>query len=340
DLFTNFADALRAGSVVRFEVNGGEPIEFGLRGSSAEIGNGRCGTQGAPRTVYMALEFWVPNAGWEAGFRTPSSALINDPVLVHRAREPFQPSIRLTCDRRISVASPTIGYGFPSRGNIQLEGQWDGVVIPLAFDGTEGGGMVSQPLTEAELRALSGAEIAQIVFNDDVEPGEFTTGNYRMEGFGELYGTLECLPPAGPITAAARVDGSGDGAGWVATDFSVQFYGPRSREPIPGAVYRASREDVPTLSLNCEAEPILVDPWPGPNFTVRMEIDGSAAKTREVDFGSWRAFYLPAFSEDNATWQREILNGSTLRLTLLSDPRLDVLYTLDGLQTALREAGC
>ena len=110
---------------------------------------------------------------------------------------------------------------------------------------------------------------------------------------------------------------------------------------MPGAAFNpGSVKGVPTLIMNCVGEPIILDPWPGPNFTVRMTLDGDVSSARDVSFGSWRAYYLPAYDPSLEAWQTQILSASTLRMTLVTNPRLDVLYTLHGLSAALREAGC
>ncbi|MEM6895919.1 MAG: hypothetical protein AAF576_00970 [Pseudomonadota bacterium] len=336
-LSRNIANAIRAGSRLRFEVANGPVVEFGLSGSSAAINTTFCGDERFAYNTYAALEFWVPNGGWKPSQIQISPDKLPDPALRHEAGAPYVPSLSLTCDRRL-VASQIFGYGFPTEGAFGVDALSGWESRPLQF--TERGpfSRISQPLTDEDIALLAGAEIVGISFDQNVEPGEFTVAYYRMDGFAEALQGLECPPPPGPIAATARIDGT-VGAQWRPTDMGRLFNGMADNPPfVPGVFYRSDREDVPTLGMQCGGGPFVMDPWPGPNFTVRMTLDGNPATTRDVVWGSSRSQYFPWENFDGM--EAMILNGRTLRMTLVSDPRLDVLYSLEGLQQALRAAGC
>lgn len=333
-LYLSLARALRSGNQVTIQMGqGGPSFTFGLNGSSRALGPG-CADRAGQRWRYAVSELMVPDGGWEAGqMQVRSREALPDDVLIHQAQAPFAPTLLMTCDRRVAVGSPIFGYGATDRvGTINLpEG-------PIQLNFTEGRAlrMVSQPLTEAQIAALSAVPYIDVTFDQNMEPGDFTGAVYRMDGFAEGLAALTCPPPPGPLGPTARTDASGVRNAWAPTDIGLAFDGMSGNPaPVPGAVFNIEAPDLPTLVMQCSGEPYVVDPWPGPRFTVRMDIDG---RSWDVEWFSARAIYLPDFTDPAIA--QAILTGRVLRMTLTTDTRLDVAYSLDGLRQALSAAGC
>ncbi|MEL7097931.1 MAG: hypothetical protein AAGM84_03805 [Pseudomonadota bacterium] len=332
-LYQNVADALRAGSRVQLALESGPTLEFGLRGSGAALGQG-CASQRTQRWQYLAGDVFAPDGGWTKDrVRVVSRQALADEVLVHAAEAPAVPNLALTCDRRLAVRSPIFGYGATDRvGAIELPSG----TIPLQFSPQGALDMASQPLTEAEIAALSASPSISITFDINMEPGDFTGATYAMDGFADALASLTCPAPPGPLGPTARVDVSALQNAWTPADIGWVFDG-MSGSPAytPGAFFTSDRADVPTLGMQCGGEPFVVDPWPGPSFTVRMDVDGVAT---DVPWSSSRAHYFPDYGHDAV--YAAILNGNVLRMTLATDTRLDVAYSLNGLRQALAAAGC
>ncbi|MEO0936968.1 MAG: hypothetical protein AAFY38_02315 [Pseudomonadota bacterium] len=333
-LYRVLVDALRAGSRVRFALNDGPTLEFGLRGSSAALGD-FCARQPPQRFQYLAGELFAPDGGWRsAQVQVVSRQSLADDVLLHVSEAPLTPGLMLTCDRRIAARGTVFGYGAENRRGVI--GTPNGQIV-LQFSPSGALQMASQPLTEGEIATLSAADAIRVTFDTDMEPGDFTGATYQMDGFADALASLTCPPPPGPIGPTARIDASGLKNAWTAADIGWVFDGMSGNPAYtPGAFFTTDIADVPTLGMQCNGEPFVVDPWPGPRFTVRMEVDGTA---QEIEWFSSRAHYFPEYLGNEAFFNG-ILDGAVLRMTLTTDTRLDVAYSLDGLRQALSAAGC
>ncbi|MEM6608323.1 MAG: hypothetical protein AAF689_07060 [Pseudomonadota bacterium] len=186
-LTPEMSDALRAGSRVTVGIVGEPALEFGLTGSNDAIGPGICGIQFPRNTAFASSSFWTPDAAWQSG-NGPTG-----PVVAIGTGGMLQPQLALTCDGRFGLGSPIFGYGgFPYRGEARVDpGTNGGANLPITWTERDGS-IFTDPLPQPFLDAMWSGRVLQVSFNIDVEPGEFTVQNYRLEGLAETFAALGC----------------------------------------------------------------------------------------------------------------------------------------------------
>lgn len=337
DLSAELADAIRAGSTLEIAVLDGPRYQFGLAGSNAAIGPGLCGSQSVRFDSYLLNIDFVPNTGWEITESDETGQF--QPIVTARSGPPYQPSIALSCDRRLILRSAIFGYGgFPYTGNVSVD-NYRGSAPSYPITWADRGGYIATDALDAALwQALQTGEVLGVTFNSDVEPGEFTTASYRLDGLAGALGTRDCANPLGERPATPVTDLTGLGLAWVPVDFGRAFDGMSEVPPVvPGAALTAPG-DVPGLNVECNGEVFLFDGWSEPSFFLRMEIDGDPATDRVVGWSVSRAQAFPDF--EAYPFEARILTGQTLRITWRDGSGRDVLYPLTGVRAALQAAGC
>lgn len=327
-MFADLETGIRRGATLRLAVEDGPTVEVGLGGSNGALGPGRCGFERLSFDRYLVSDYDRPAGVWrrvEGGLAAQAG-----PYLEPEAQAPFVPTLALSCDRRLIVRSPVFGYGGP--GEMVLAGT---APVPLDWQ-AQGGMLLSPPLSDDLIAAMTTAPEMTLTVHVDVEPGEHTTVTYPVAGLAEGLAGLTCPPAPPPPSADAMGEAIGAGQPWVLGDLAQIFGG---RVPFPIAS-RSFGTVAPQLGVTCDGLPqFLSGDWGDPEGSLlRITLDGDPATTRDVQFSSTLGFAFPDRSLDDLTGR--ILDGGTLRVTALADPARDIVYALDGVGEALTQAGC
>ena len=346
------SDALRRGSsvILRLQDADGtvtDTLTFGLRGSSDALRYGRCSNDrpwlsSAPGGFggEWVRGTWTATERWDEDPRGAPALTLGQP---NAALE----RLTLTCDRRFIldpagkyVAPPGFETGLAFTLSLSVDGGAE-TDLPARFASAFATELVTTDPLPAPLLAAMAAGQRLTVGRTDMEPGDMLTRSSDLAGFAAGLEELACPAPPEPPAATARTDLTGLGLAWRPDDIGESqprdFNG--NVQPTPVAWLDQQRSDLPNLGLYCGGYPYFL----GGDFpvrsdaTLRLTVDGDPARSADVTFGSYRAFMNG--SPDPALAQA-ILTGRTLRVTLLEDTRVDVLFPLDGAAAALRTAGC
>ncbi len=349
---TGLMNALRRGSsvIVRLKDAGGtvtDTLTFGLRGSSDALPGFDCANK-QPWLSTTPGGFggewvrgaWMPTERWDDDPRGAPALTLGQPNTVLER-------LTLTCDRRF-VLDPAGKYvpppGFEASLAFTLALSVDGgpeTELPARFASSFSTELVTVDPLPASLLAAMATGQRLMVGRPDMEPGDMLTRSFDLAGLAAGLGGLACPPPPEAPAARPRTDLTGLGLLWQAGDIGESL--PRdfngNVQPTPVAWLDLQRTDLPNLGLYCGGYPYFLGgdfPVRG-DATLRLTVDGDPTLSEDVAFGSYRAFMNG--SPDPALAQA-ILSGRTLRVTLLEDSRIDVLYPLDGAAATLRAAGC
>lgn len=324
-----FLEALRRGNTVELNLDENGTESFGLRGSSRAIEDSGCNVVRSTAGLYPIGWETTRHDPWRVGQAQLRNGTIVDALFLPMVQG-MAPHLALTCGRRLISQSRVSPYDGTLTGEMVLSTSGaEDVRFPVHFE-TQGYSAQSPVLDQDLLDAMARADTMSLTFDVNAEPGTFTTIVTTMAGFAEGLPQLTCSAPPG----AALSDGGHDltGAGeWAVLDMSRP-----GEEPYHLAIFEA--QGAPTLFLTCRGAPSIVGNFTsgpsGPEPHLRLQIDSDPSRTIESVFYVDR-YGMAHMDEGRDRFGSMILQGSTLRITNLSEPSEAFLYPLDGLLDAI-----
>lgn len=343
--------ALRRGNEVEIRAGywfGGNKLEttkawrFGLKGSSRALEFSQCSnTRVSPAAGFFNE---TVSGTWSVGDADLESGLFV-PALQLGYGGPME-NLTLLCDRRLRV-SPLEKYiapaGFETALSYRYSLKVDAVAeteVAFVFPGERLVAATTEtPLPAPFLEAMANGGTLWLA-PLDMEPGDGTYRGFDLAGFSDGLSDMEC-PDIPQLGATARTDLTGQGLTWSGGDIGDALPRRADGSPVktPVAFLDIGTATVPPLSMYCEGVPFFFggDFPVRSGFDLRMVVDGNEATAEIVNYGSYRAF-LNGFPSD--AMQSAILRGTTLRITLMANPEIDILYPLLGMKEVLTAAGC
>ena len=322
--------AMQRGNSVRVTIpSRGVELTFGLSGSGRALGDMLCvriprpGMGMVPELTYNGE--WTVTGATVAGPLSTNVAASTD-GFPHRAR------VRVSCDRRLILPIPNLG-GRPV--GVTLDGDM-GPETELASTpiGSATYESWTDPLPEALLARMRDAHEIRVAGPLDGDPGETWEYKVTLDGFGAALDALDCPGPPPERTAQPKIDLTGSGVAWAPVDLSPLAGGQR----WDAAMFEAP--DAPVLLMGCDRVPFFqagaFDMQT--DATVRFVVDGNPATEVTATYGFWRAFRQGGSRAPDIA--PHVAGGRTLRVEVIENPAVDVLYPLEGLAGALAAAGC
>ncbi|MEO0386205.1 MAG: hypothetical protein AAF281_01560 [Pseudomonadota bacterium] len=340
-LYEQMAAALARGSNAALDLGPLGTVTVGLRGSSRAMQGARgCGGRiGFTRALAHPQRHGVVFEGrWTLSQQRVGR--FDQPVLSFPRAQGVAVGVGLSCDGRILFGANVGAAPLPLPGAVSYRRGAEEVEHVFTFRAGPGNIIGSDPLDRPILDEMAAAERVTVTFNADFAPGADFDAIYAQTltttGLAEGLDALICPPPP-TLSPEAQVDLTASGGVWVPLDMA-QPNG--SATPVPAAAFEGDAR--PGLLMYCGPAPFFFsnelfetsDP-----YHFRFEVDGDAASAVEAEFLVYRALR-------HANWQQtdplapRMLTGQTLRVTMLQNPEIDVLYPLAGLGAALAAAGC
>ncbi|MHC0055785.1 hypothetical protein [Actibacterium sp. D379-3] len=324
-----FLDALRRGNTVEVRLDESGTEAFELRGSSRAIDDSRCAVPRSAAGLYPMGWEATRHDPWRMGQAQLRNGMITDALFLPMVQG-MAPHLALTCDRRLISQSRVSSYDGSLTGEMVLSTTGaENVRFPVHFE-VQGHSAQSPVLDEDLLDVMARADTMSLTFDVNAEPGTFTTVATTMAGFAEGLPQLTCPAPPG----AALSDGGRDltGAGeWATIDTARP-----GEDPYYLAVFEV--KGAPALFLTCRGAPSIIGNFTsGPSGSephLRLQIDNDPSRTMDSVFYVDR-YGMAHMDEGRENFGSVILQGSTLRITNLSEPRESFLYPLDGLLDAI-----
>lgn len=340
-LYEDMAQAFAGGNVATFDLGALGKMTVGLRGSSREIGDQfSCG--GRPGLVRGFAHPQTTDILFEGAWARAEERLgiYDQPVLAFPSAHHVGANIRISCEGQVLFAPNVTSYPLPLPGAVQYERDGSVVTHRFTFDLRDDSYIASEPLDRSVLLDMAEAEAVLFYFNADFDPGAdfdaIYSQNVSTRGLAEGLADLACNEIA-PIPPNAAIDLTASDGTWHATDFA-DLNG--SSEPVPTAIFSGDGV-APNLMMYCGAAPFF---WADAFETqgrvdVRFVVDGDTANAVQTDYTYYRSLRHTNWQNTEPLADR-ILAGTSLRVTVLQERAVDVLYPLDGLADALRAAGC
>lgn len=257
----------------------------------------------------------------------------------------------LRCDRRLRIdrlqlwyVEPGTAPAFEAAPNYQLQVD-DNPPHNLNFvrdDPNVETALTRAPLPDSLIAELEYGRALSIspLLN---EPGYGTARAFELTGLTPLLDKLTC-PENAPRPATARIDLTAEAYLWTAEDLAPYFYpGATNPEPVLTASLSfpsGATADIPAFSLDCTGVPFFWENFgvSSSSFDVVMVMDGDEAARVVIEYGNWRNIFNPGIVPPDLG--QRVLSSTTLRLTSVGNPELDVLYPMSGAYEALKSAGC
>ncbi len=324
-LLGSVPQALRSGDTVRVSVpEAGIELGFGLRGSADALGRLDCVT--APRPGAGSLPYLVHDGDWQVAEQVVEGPL-PAPVAASTPGQTQRGRVRVDCLRRLIVPIPGL-----RGGNVVVSVDGATWTLPATALRPGAADAATAPLPDDLLAAMRGGRILQVTGPAGAAPDAAWAFRVTLDGIGAALDALRCAD--GPDrTEAPKTDLTGAPGGWRPEDLSEA-----AGQPWFAASY--ATDDAPTLLVGCDRTPFFLGGDVGAAGTVHVRFvpDGDADAAQTHAFANYRAFLNPG--DDIAALAPVIGSAATLRVEVLENPAIDVLYPLEGLSAALAEAGC
>ncbi|MEM6372305.1 MAG: hypothetical protein AAF727_05945 [Pseudomonadota bacterium] len=344
-------DALRRGASVEIEAiaaRNSDPaarFSFGLTGSSRAIAKQVCDNPAGR----VGVGYELVSGDWEKRYEKLSDGLSGPIVRFARPGRFERPALR--CDGRLEIRDLDVPFfepgsapGYEQAPNyaLQIDG---GRIYEVQFQRKSN--FTNEATTKAPLPTDLLAKLrtggALYVYPLLAAPGGGTYRAFNLMGLGTHITDLTC-PANLPQTAQAITDLTTIQGAWVGEDLAPILFGQDpNAERLPFAALSFStgqNANVPGLALDCQGVPFFFENF-GANsstFDVRFVVNGDEARGTVVEYLNYRSIFNPGDVVDG--FGQTVLNGTTLRVTSLANPGVDVLYPLTGARAALVQAGC